>query len=93
MVHAGEEVRVEAASHYRADAQLLCFTLYYLLKGTVIRTKEVEMRCFFPQELAALCSWSGFEIVNRFGDYDERQFASDSPKQILLCRTRQSLHS
>lgn len=82
----GEPIRVEAASHYRSDRQVLHFDLFYLKNGQVLRTKQVNMRCFFPEELLALCRSNGLEVVRRFGDYDESPFGSESPKQLLICR-------
>lgn len=83
----GEDpIRVEAASHYRADTQILHFDLHYLRGSELLRTKHVNLRCFFPEELLSLCRRSGLEAVRRFGDYDESEFRDTSPKQILLCR-------
>ncbi len=47
---------------------------------------RMDMRIFFPQELDALARVYGFTIENKFGDYDQRPFASESAKQILVCR-------
>lgn len=82
----GREVRIEAASCYDTASQILRFELYYLRNGELIRTKKVSMRCFFPEELQALCRLNGLDIVQRFGDYDASPFRSNSPKQILFCR-------
>lgn len=82
----GEAVQVEAASNYRADTQILHFVLTYTTAGVILRTKEVNMRCFFPEELKALCRYAGLEVVQRFGDYDESPFSNISPKQLLICR-------
>ena len=35
----GETIRVETASHYRADTQILHFDLFYLHDGETLRTK------------------------------------------------------
>jgi 2-polyprenyl-3-methyl-5-hydroxy-6-metoxy-1,4-benzoquinol methylase len=82
----GRELRVEAASYYEAATQVLCFTLSYLRGEQCIQTKHVRMRCFFPEELLALCQLNGFEVVERYGDYERQGFSGNSPKQILLCR-------
>jgi 2-polyprenyl-3-methyl-5-hydroxy-6-metoxy-1,4-benzoquinol methylase len=83
----GGELRVEAASEYISATQTLGFTLFYLRKGELARTKKVNMRCFFPEELMALCSFNGLKVVHRYGDYGETPFTSNSAKQILVCRT------
>jgi SAM-dependent methyltransferase len=81
-----KSIRVEVASEYHAETQILHFDLFYLSDGQLLRTKDVNMRCFFPEELLALCKFNGLEVVKRFGNYDESAFCSTSPKQILVCR-------
>jgi ubiquinone/menaquinone biosynthesis C-methylase UbiE len=83
----GENIRVETASEYYAATQILHFDLYYLDGEKLLRTKRVDMRCLFPEELLALCRFNGIEVIKRFGDYNEEDFSSDSPKQILICRS------
>jgi hypothetical protein len=46
------------------------------------------MRQFFPQEIEALLWYNGFLIERKYGGYDEQAFASDSPKQLLVCRVK-----
>jgi SAM-dependent methyltransferase len=86
MTTQGATLRVEVASEYHADTQVLHFDLFYLGDGQLLRTKRVNMRCFFPEELLALCRLNGLEITRRYGDYDEGEFTSTSPKQILFCQ-------
>jgi SAM-dependent methyltransferase len=86
----GKEIRVEVASEYHAASQVLHFDLFYLQEGEMLRTKHVNMRCFFPEELLALCRWNGLEVVKRFGDYDESEFMEASPKQILICQNAEA---
>jgi len=83
---AGRKLHVEVASQYDPAGQILSFTLFYLCDGDLTRTKKVSMRCFFPEELMALCRLNGLEVVRRCGDYDETPFSDNSPKQILFCR-------
>jgi hypothetical protein len=85
----GATVRVGVESEYVPESQILHFVLTYRGDdGEILRTKDVRMRCFFPEELPALCRLGGFEVVERFGDYDERPFTGASPQQILVCRSR-----
>jgi hypothetical protein len=82
----GSELRVEAVTQYNAASQILNLKLFYLRNGKLTRTKNVDMRCFFPEELMALCSFNRLKVVQRYGDYDETPFVGNSPKQILFCR-------
>jgi ubiquinone/menaquinone biosynthesis C-methylase UbiE len=86
----GDTIRVETASHYRADTQILHFDLFYMKGPDLLRTKSINMRCFFPEELLALCRFNGLEVIHRFGNYDESPFTGESPKQILVCRTAEA---
>lgn len=83
----GQSITVETMSTYHAATQILHFDLFYLCDDKLIRSKQVNMRCFYPEELLALCKFSGLEVVKRFGDYDEGSFGDGSPKQILLCKS------
>jgi SAM-dependent methyltransferase len=49
-------------------------------------TLQFDMRQFFPQELDLFLSHAGFVIEEKFGDRDETAFASNSPRQIVVCR-------
>ena len=81
----GRKIRVEVASEYHSAKQILAFELYYLLGNKLVNQKCVKMRCFFPEELMALCESSGLKVIRRFGDYDESPFTDTSPKQITQC--------
>jgi SAM-dependent methyltransferase len=84
----GRDLCVEAATQYDSSRQILAFTLFYLCNGDVVRTKNVSMRCLFPEELLALCAFNGLDVVRRFGDYDGSAFRAGSPKQILFCKAK-----
>jgi SAM-dependent methyltransferase len=79
----GRRVEVDVDSEYLGESQILHFVLTYRHQGRAILTKDVRMRCLFPQELLALCRLGGFRVVERLGDHDGTAFAPDSPKQIL----------
>ncbi len=48
--------------------------------------KELNMRIFYPKELDALVRLNGFEIDEKYGNFDDLSFESDSPKQIMICK-------
>jgi SAM-dependent methyltransferase len=80
-------IRVEVASWYDAAAQVLHFELFYLDPGgSLLRTKRVGMRCFFPQELDLLCRRAGWMVVEKFGNHDQSPFVAESPQQIVVCK-------
>lgn len=47
-------------------------------------TVSFTMRQFFPLEFDLLFGLNGFRIEEKFGDFDESDFTSDSPKQIVV---------
>jgi SAM-dependent methyltransferase len=59
---------------------------HYLYYGKEHWTHYYEMRIIFPQELDSLLHYNGFVIEEKFGDYNESAFSSDSPRQIVVCR-------
>jgi SAM-dependent methyltransferase len=55
---------------------------------------DVEMlvshRQFYPQELENMLHWGGFEIVERYGDFDKSALGPGSPSQVIVCRADRS---
>ena len=50
------------------------------------QTVSFTMRQFFPQEFDALFEYNGFRIEEKYGDFDESEFTSASPKQIVVAK-------
>lgn len=48
------------------------------------QTISFTMRQFFPQELDALFYYNNFRIEAKYGDFDESDFTTNSPKQIIV---------
>ncbi len=49
------------------------------------RMEELKMRCFFPQELDLLVRSQGFEVIEKFGNFERKSFASGDAKQVTVC--------
>jgi SAM-dependent methyltransferase len=84
----GRRVDVTVDGEYLRDRQILHFILTYRHAGEILARKDIRQRCFFPEELIALCRLGGFDVLERMGNYDGRAFDTASPKQILVCRPR-----
>lgn len=54
--------------------------------GGETKVEELDMRVFYPQEMDAILTLNGFEIISKFGDFERGEFNSESPKQIYVCR-------
>ena len=76
-----EEVRYDAASQINHIRWF--FQEERRNEETVL---SFEMRQFFPQEIDALLGYNGFVIEHKYGSYNEDEFSSDAPKQLIVCR-------
>ena len=80
-------LRVESANDYDSATQVNRATWY-------ISTPEkrdawivpLALRSIFPQELPAMLSAAGLELISRFGELSREPFAPGSRAQVCLCR-------
>lgn len=71
---------------YDTSSQINRIKLFYKFpERTEEVVEELNMRIYFPQELDALLKYNGFRIEAKFGNYDERPFTSEAPKQLIVC--------
>ncbi|MDQ3235666.1 MAG: methyltransferase domain-containing protein [Pseudobdellovibrionaceae bacterium] len=50
--------------------------------------QRLDMGCFFPLEMDALLKYNGWQIVQKFGSFDEDEFKASSPHQIYVCKAK-----
>ncbi len=82
----GGKVRVDFSSLYEKATQLQHLTLHYSLPGVDEQpTERVRIRMYFPQELDALLKYNGFEVVEKYGDFDGKPFESRDNYQVVVC--------
>ncbi len=85
----GGVVRMSETSRYDPLSQINHVTWHYEADGQAVRdAQHLAMRIYYPQELNALLTLCGFEILGKFGDYDEGAFVAESGKQLMVCRHR-----
>ena len=53
-----------------------------------VREEELQLRSFFPQELDRLVRSQGFEIVEKFGNFERKMFGSGDPQQVVVCQAK-----
>jgi SAM-dependent methyltransferase len=53
-------------------------------------TIQLSHRYFYPEELGALLHYNGFEVLNRYGDFENEPLDADSDSMVLVCRSSQS---
>jgi len=83
----------EYSSIYDDAAQVSHIQCYFVRRGPNgeeldVREEELNLRSFFPQELDLLVRSQGFEIAEKFGNFERKPFASGDPKQVVVCRLR-----
>jgi SAM-dependent methyltransferase len=77
---------------YDDAAQVSHIQCYFVRRGPNgeeidVRVEELHLRSFFPQELDLLVRSQGFEMVEKFGNFERKPFAGGDPKQVVICQT------
>jgi len=84
--YSGEKVSLDVSMQYDDVSQVNRVLWYFSREGDPdFRVEELPMRCFFPQELDLLVRWGGFQIENKFGSFERKEFASGDMKQVMVC--------
>jgi SAM-dependent methyltransferase len=84
-------ITLEHTMNYDDASQVNRVGWYFTRRGANgeerdFRVEDLRMRCFFPQELDLLVRSQGFEIVEKFGNFERKPFASGEPRQVVVCR-------
>ncbi len=85
----GGDVYVEETTDYDDAAQVSHTLWHYTMGGTPeIQTEQIDLRCFYPQELDMLLHYNGFRIVVKLGNYEGKPFGTGDGAQIAVCALR-----
>lgn len=82
----GRKVLIKQKMRYEYKTQINRIEWHYYINGKFDSIQHLDMRLFFPQELNAYLKWSGFNIIHKFGNFEEEVFNDNSEKQIYVCR-------
>lgn len=87
---------LEHTMRYDDAAQMNHIKWYFSRRGANgterdFRVEDLRMRCFFPQELDLLVRSQGFEMVEKYGNFERKPFASGDPKQVVVCKASTEL--
>lgn len=76
--------------NYDPVTQVLVITLYFqaLDDPEEILTQTIAHRQFFPAELEALLHYEGFEIAERYGDFDGDPLLDFAESQVIVARLK-----
>ena len=82
----GRRVVITSTGCYAPDTQISHLTAYRTdPDGVESEIGTLDMRMYYPQELAALLMYNGLSMEHRFGYYDQRPFDESSEQQLIVC--------
>ena len=82
----GRKVEIKQTMTYENTTQINRIKWHYYINGKFDSVQNLDMRMFFPQELDAYLNMYGFEIIHKFGGFQEEAFEDKSAKQIVVCK-------
>jgi len=82
----GREVLIKQIMRYENKTQINRIEWHYYINGKFDSIQNLDMRLFFPQELDAYLESNGFNIIHKFGGFEEAAFRDNSEKQIFVCQ-------
>ncbi len=82
----GREVVIKEIMKYNHQTQVNSIDWHYFINGVFDSVQKLDMRMFFPKELNHYVTSNGFEILHKFGDFEEGSFDDSSQKQIYVCK-------
>ena len=71
---------------YESKTQINRIEWHYFINGEFNSIQNLDMRMFFPQELDSYLEWSGFDIIHKYGGFEEEVFNDNSGKQVFVCQ-------
>ena len=83
----GRAVLIKQTMCYESATQINRIEWHYFINGEFHSIQNLDMRLFFPQELDSYLEGAGFEIIHKFGNFEEERFENKSEKQIFVCKT------
>ncbi|WP_033956974.1 class I SAM-dependent methyltransferase [Psychroserpens jangbogonensis] len=82
----GRDILIKQIMRYENKTQINRIEWQYYINGKFDSIQNLDMRLYFPQELDSYLEWNGFNIINKFGGFEEEAFNDHSLKQIFVCQ-------
>ena len=80
----GRKVLIKQIMHYEKATQINRIEWHYFTNGKFHSIQNMDIRLFFPQELDSYLEWVGFNVIHKFGSFEEEEFNNNSEKQIYV---------
>jgi len=82
----GRDILIKQIMRYENKTQINRIEWHYFINGAFNSIQNLDMRLFFPQELDSYLEQNGFNIMHKFGGFEEEPFNDNSEKQIFVCQ-------
>ncbi len=82
----GRKVLIKQKMRYENKTQINRIEWHYYINDEFDSIQNLDMRLFFPQELDSYLESNGFDIIHKFGGFQEEEFNDNSEKQIFVCQ-------
>jgi SAM-dependent methyltransferase len=82
----GRDILIKEIMRYENKTQINRIEWHYHINGKFDSIQNLDMRLFFPQELDSYLERSGFNVIHKFGSFEEEEFNDNSEKQIFVCK-------
>lgn len=82
----GREILIKQTMRYENKTQINRIRWHYFINGEFNSIQNLDMRMFFPQELDSYLECSGFNILHKYGGFEEEVFNDNSEKQVFVCQ-------
>lgn len=82
----GRGVLIKQTMRYESATQINRIEWHYFINGEFHSVQNLDMRLFFPQELDSYLEQAGFNVIRKFGGFEEEVFSDNSEKQIFVCQ-------
>ena len=82
----GRKVKIEQSMKYEYNTQINRIKWHYFINNKFNSIQNMDMRLYFPQELDSYLKLNGFDVLQKFGNFNEVQFTDTSEKQIFVCK-------
>lgn len=81
----GRKVLIKQHMLYENKTQINRIEWHYYINNSFNSIQNLDMRLYFPQELDSYLNQYDFQIIEKFGGFDEEGFSDRSVKQIFVC--------
>ncbi|MCC8145427.1 MAG: class I SAM-dependent methyltransferase [Bacteroidales bacterium] len=84
----GRDVLIKQTMRYENKTQINRIEWHYFINGEFHSIQNLDMRMFFPQELDSYLEQAGFNVIQKFGSFEEEAFEDHLEKQIYVLEIR-----